>query len=148
VARSAALIGRCFALKMLGIREPRIWKFRAVLGEHGDVRRAVLLLAVIVGGVACGGGGPSAAPALNTVLVANFAFTPNTITVHAGDTVTWEFHQADAPHNVVSTSGPVSFRSGGLQGSGTYRHTFSQVGTYTYVCQVHLDMRGTVIVTQ
>jgi plastocyanin len=61
--------------------------------------------------------------------------------------VTWEFHQPDAPHNVVSLSGPSAFNSGVPQGHGTFQYTFNATGTYTYDCQVHPNMTGTIIVT-
>lgn len=98
---------------------------------------------------ACGGSGssPPAPPAPDHVQVANFAFSPDSITVHVGDTVTWDFHQPDAPHNVVSGSGPDEFNSGAPQGSGHYAHRFTQAGNYAYVCTVHPSMRGVVVVT-
>lgn len=119
------------------------------------MRRAVPLcirvVAVVVACSACGGGsasgGTTAPPAPNTVRVADFAFQPDHLTVHVGDTVTWDFRQRDAPHNVVSLSGPASFNSGAPQGQGTYKYTFNQAGTYIYDCLVHPNMKGTVTVT-
>lgn len=110
--------------------------------------RAALLAVVVVLLAACTSSSAHASPpAPGTVQVANFAFTPDSITVKVGDAVTWVFHQPEAPHNVVSLSGPAMFNSGTPQGKGTFRFTFTQPGTYTYVCQVHPNMRGTVIVT-
>jgi plastocyanin len=109
------------------------------------------LLAALIAGAAllagCGTGGHKAAVPPDGVLVADFAFTPSTLTVHAGDTVTWTFDQPDAPHNVYSTSGPVHFESGTPEGKGTYRFRFTAPGTYDYICQVHPNMHGTVVVT-
>ena len=100
---------------------------------------------------ACGGGsgGGSAAlpPAPNTVRAENFAFTPDTISVHVGDTVMWVIDQPAAPHNVVSLSGPDPFNSGVPTGKGTFRFTFTHVGTTTYTCLIHPNMKGTVTVT-
>jgi plastocyanin len=113
----------------------------------------VVLLAAAAGGCArsthVNAGPPTTLPPNSRVVrVANFAFTPQTLTISAGQTVVWEFNQPDAPHNVVSLSGPVSFNSGVPQGRGTFSFTFTQPGTYAYDCQVHPDMTGTVVVTQ
>jgi plastocyanin len=99
---------------------------------------------------ACGGSGkpsPAAPPPPNAVRVENFAFSPDTITVHVGATVTWLIHEPGAPHNVVSLSGVESFNSGAPVGSGRFAYTFRQPGTTTYQCLVHPSMRGTVVVT-
>ncbi len=93
------------------------------------------------------GSGPATTLPPNAVVVANFAFSPDPITIKAGETVTWVFEQPDAPHNVVSLSDPVAFNSGVPQGHGTFQHTFTQPGTYPYICQIHPQMKGTVIVT-
>ena len=105
--------------------------------------------AALAGLTACGGGGstPAALPAPNTVTAANFAFTPETLTVAPGTTVTWQINQPDAPHNVVSLSGPTSFNSGVPKGKGTFTYTFTQPGTYIYDCQIHPNMKGTIVVT-
>lgn len=107
----------------------------------------LVALALVPALASCSGSSKAAAPqAPNTVLAANFAFTPDTITIHAGTTVTWVINQPDAFHNVVSLSGPTSFNSGVPKGRGTFKFTFSQVGTYTYDCQIHPNMKGTVTV--
>jgi plastocyanin len=108
------------------------------------MRRLGLALALVTL-VACGSTStPTVAP--GAVLVANFAFSPDALTVHAGDTVTWVFDQPGVPHNVYSTGGPVHFESLGYQSTGTFHFTFTQLGTYTYVCQIHPNMVGTVVV--
>ena len=48
-------------------------------------------------------------------------------------------------HNVVDDKG--RFTSGGVRASGQYRHTFPKAGTFSYHCDVHPTMRGTVTVT-
>jgi plastocyanin len=72
-----------------------------------------------------------------------FRFSPSSITVGAGETVTWT-NNGSAPegHNV----------SGGGLGSPTlhngqsYSHTFTSPGTFSYICSIHPFMKGTVIV--
>jgi plastocyanin len=105
---------------------------------------AVLLL----GALAVGGCASASAPVPpGQVEVANFAFSPSTITVAVGQSVTWVFDQPDAPHNVHSTAGPTQIDSGTPQGKGKFIYTFQTAGTYKYMCQVHPNMRGTVVVT-
>ena len=107
---------------------------------------AVLAPVALVAG--CGGSSaPAVAPAANHVRVADFAFTPATITVHAGDSVTWDFAQPEAPHNVAVNDGPDQFTSGAPKGSGSFTHRFSQAGTFHYICVVHPSMKGSVTVT-
>jgi len=105
-------------------------------------------LTLALGLTACGGSsGPPAPLPPNTVRVANFSFSPKDLTIPLGTTITWDFDQPDAPHNVVTTSGPATVNSGTPQGSGRYTYTFTKAGRYTYDCQVHPYMTGTVVVT-
>ncbi|GHE83886.1 copper-binding protein [Amycolatopsis deserti] len=76
----------------------------------------------------------------------NFAFSPASLTVSVGDTVTWTNHDS-APHNVVVTDGPVKFSSPLIQQGETYSYTFTQAGEYSYYCSVHPDMKATITVT-
>ena len=125
------------------------------VGDHGDMRpprMSPLVLAVCCGvGLAACSGASGSTPAKpvgpNHVSVANFAYSPESLSVHVGDTVTWDFHQPDAPHNVVSGSGADQFNSGAPQGRGHFDHQFTQAGTYHYICTVHPNMKGTVTVT-
>jgi amicyanin len=92
-----------------------------------------------------GDGGPPAAPVgPNAVNIDGFAFTPATLTVKAGTTVTWTNKDED-PHTVVAGDG--AFRSQVLADGGTYSFTFPAAGTFDYVCSIHPFMRGTVVVT-
>jgi plastocyanin len=77
------------------------------------------------------------------VTIANFAFTPATLTVPSGTTVTWT-NQDDMVHTV--TEATRRFASNGLETGATYAHTFTAPGTYTYFCALHPRMTATVIV--
>jgi plastocyanin len=81
--------------------------------------------------------------ATNSVSIANFAFSPAVITVKAGATVTWTNQDQDA-HTVAITGAPVS---NPMQNAETYTHTFSQAGSFSYICSIHPYMHGMVIVT-
>ncbi|MEV5712448.1 cupredoxin family copper-binding protein [Amycolatopsis mediterranei] len=86
-----------------------------------------------------------AAAATQQVMMQGYAFSPAALTVRVGDTVTWMQHD-EAPHDVVTTSAPVAFRSPQLSAGQSWSYTFRQAGTYQYYCSVHPDMRASVTV--
>jgi plastocyanin len=93
---------------------------------------------------------PAAPPAStgggNSITIKNFAFDPSTLTVKTGTAVTW-VNQDSAPHIIVSDTGsPAAFSSDSLSTGASYKFTFTQAGTYTYHCSIHLSMKGTIIV--
>ena len=80
---------------------------------------------------------------INTITIKNFDFSPMQINVRAGTTIIW--HNADEePHTVTSDSG--AFRSGAIDGGGSYSFKFAKPGTYKYLCSIHPQMMGTIIV--
>lgn len=80
------------------------------------------------------------------VSIANFAFSPATITVKAGTTVTWTNNDT-VTHTVTADSGSGP-DSGNLAPGKIYTFTFKTAGTYKYHCAIHASMTGTVIVTK
>nr|WP_067894609.1 cupredoxin family copper-binding protein [Nocardia vaccinii] len=88
---------------------------------------------------------PAPAPAgPNALTINNFAFAPQTLTVHVGTAVTW-VNRDEEPHTVAAEDG--SFRSPGMDNGGSYTFTFTKAGTYEYICSIHPFMRATVVVT-
>ncbi|MBE1493731.1 plastocyanin [Amycolatopsis lexingtonensis] len=87
----------------------------------------------------------TAVAATQQVMMQGYAYSPASLTVRVGDTVTWTQHD-DAPHDVVTTSAPVAFRSPRLSAGQSWSYTFRQPGTYAYYCSVHPDMRASVTV--
>jgi plastocyanin len=79
-----------------------------------------------------------------TIHIKNNAYLPAKITVAMGTTVTWINDDEDMTHNVVST-GKV-FESKVFGTGGHYSFTFATPGTYEYLCSIHPEMRGKVIV--
>jgi plastocyanin len=75
--------------------------------------------------------------------IVNFAFTPATLTVKSGETVTFENHDSTV-HTVV---GP-GFRSKALDTNDKFSFKFDKPGEYTYFCGLHPYMKGKVIVAQ
>jgi plastocyanin len=82
-------------------------------------------------------------PGLNEVFIQNMAFSPSTITVATGTTITWT-NKDGVAHTVTSTTG--LFDSGTINANGTYSHMFGTVGSFPYKCTIHPSMTGTIIV--
>lgn len=85
---------------------------------------------------------PAAVSTTTAVTIVKFAFTPETITVPVGTTVTWTNQDLDTPHIVKFPDG----MSGTLKQGASYSRTFSSPGVYTYQCGVHPYMTGKVVV--
>src|SRR5579862_616476 len=77
------------------------------------------------------------------VKIDNFSFTPATLTVTVGTTVTWT-NRDDIPHTVVSTDGV--FQSKVRDTDEKFSYTFTRPGTYPYYCSVHPKMTGKIVV--
>lgn len=102
---------------------------------------------------ACGGGddddgGPSGpSPGANVTVDATpqLTFTPATVTIAAGRTVTFRF--SSVPHNVLfdAVAGAPSSIAAPTSNASVSR-TFATVGTYPYDCGLHPGMAGTVVV--
>jgi plastocyanin len=103
--------------------------------------------AVLLAGCASGQAGepPTGAPAkgVDEVTVKDMKFEPAIVEVPAGTTVTWHFRDGSVPHDVKADD----FNSGEPQRSGSFAHAFSTPGSYDYVCTVHPQMTGRVVVT-
>jgi plastocyanin len=74
-------------------------------------------------------------------------WTPNALTIKAGETVTWSFAGTALAHNVKSAAGWDLMNAPAIAGPpATY--TFTTPGTYEFFCQLHATpMRGTITVT-
>lgn len=79
----------------------------------------------------------------STVSISDSTFSPSTITVAAGDTVTWTNN--DSPiHDITSADG--TWTSGILNPGESFSQTFDDPGTYAYLCALHPYMTATVVV--
>ncbi len=81
--------------------------------------------------------------ATHAVTISDFAFSPATLTVTAGDTVTWT-NQDQIGHTATSTTG--AFDSGDLAQGDSFSFTFTTPGTYDYLCTPHPSMTGRIVV--
>jgi plastocyanin len=109
-------------------------------------RRPLTLLAVSAVSIAALGGQiAGSAAASRTVTLKNIAFSPKSLSVAKGSTVTFAFRDGGTTHNVTST-GSLRFKTIGNRSSGSPRRTFTRAGTYRYVCTLHPGMSGRITV--
>jgi LPXTG-motif cell wall-anchored protein len=87
---------------------------------------------------------PIAIAAASTgVTISDFQFAPASVTVNVGDTVTWT-NNGPTPHSATSSSGV--FDTGIMDAGQSGSHTFTEAGTFAYICTPHPNMHGTVVV--
>jgi plastocyanin len=79
------------------------------------------------------------------VKIVEFTYGPDPVTVQVGGKVTWQ-NEDTAPHTATADDG--SFDTGTLERGKIKSETFKQAGTYTYFCEIHPTMHGTVEVVE
>jgi plastocyanin len=122
--------------------------------NHRRVPAGRLVLVALAGLLAlalsaCGSGEASEAPQAAadnnggpTVTIQHLAYTPATLTVGMGATVTWVWRDGAIAHDVKGDG----FKSK-VMAEGTFSHRFTKPGIYKYVCTLHPNMTGTIEVT-
>jgi plastocyanin len=78
-----------------------------------------------------------------SVTISDYKFTPDTVTVNEGDTVTWT---NDGPTVHTATAEDGSFDTGTLRKGDSGSATFTSAGTISYICSPHPFMKGKVVV--
>ncbi len=126
---------------------------RAIRTRRDVLRLGAATLATL-GTAGCLSGGPSDSRTVG--MSDDFAFDPDTATVQAGGTVTWE-NDSDVSHTVTASEDGIPddatyFASGGFDSERAarndmddglvapgddYEHTFEVSGTYDYYCIPH-----------
>ena len=112
-------------------------------GVLGALRLIVLLAALTSTPCLAEDPNNAAASPVVTVGMDHNTFIPGEITVAAGTTVTWVNNEA-MPHTVVDQN--KGFRSKMLAKEATFSFTFTTAGDYDYLCSIHPNMKGKVIV--
>ena len=105
---------------------------------------ACSLLGAVVGSVLAGGVLFARAEGTPNTVTIDFFFTPGTVTVKAGTTVTWT-NRDDIPHGIASSNNAFK-KSGALDTDDGYSFTFTTPGTYQYFCYLHPHMVGSIVV--
>lgn len=86
-------------------------------------------------------GGAVGATTVN-VAIPGLSFSPSSITINIGDTVTWT-NTDTIIHTTTSNTG--LWDSGVMAPGATFSHTFTQAGTFNYLCTTH-GFTGIVVV--
>lgn len=140
---------------------------------HGRIVPAVFLVATLATLIACSApsgaptsAGPSAAPPsaapasaappsaapaadASAISIKGFEFSPASLTVKTGTTVTWT-NDEDSLHTATAGTPDAPsglFDSGEIDTGVRFPFTFDEAGTYPFFCARHEFMRGEVVVT-
>ncbi len=107
--------------------------------------RAFLAVAAVTAAALGGQVAASGAAGSRTVTLKDIAFSPASLAISKGSTVTFAFRDDTTIHNVVSV-GSKRFRSISNRSSGSTRRAFSKAGVYRYECTLHPGMTGRITV--
>jgi len=79
------------------------------------------------------------------VQIVEFSYEPEPVVVQVGGKVTWQ-NEDSAPH--TATADDNSFDTGTIEQGKLGSATFKEAGTFTYFCEIHPTMHGTVEVVE
>src|SRR5215203_7241268 len=85
----------------------------------------------------------STTPKTWKVAIEDFYFEPANAAIQPGDTIMW-VNEGNTPHTVTADDG--SFDSGTLYPGESFMFTFPETGTFSYHCEIHPSMTGSVSV--
>lgn len=109
---------------------------------------AGLLGLLLLAGISCSSPtSTNPTPSETTISMAGDRFTPETITIRHGTTVTW-VNDDEEVHTATSDMSEGGWNTGDIMPGGSRSITFHTPGTYPYHCTYHVSMgmRGTIIV--
>src|SRR5437764_910615 len=95
----------------------------------GDFMRRLLLIPLAAAVLALGANASASTAATKYVSITRTAFVPASVSVYAGDSVTWT-NSDTINHQVVSQS--AGFASSILKPNQTFSFTFGKVGKFSY----------------
>lgn len=97
---------------------------------------------MVLGVAACGSDSGSSnqattpGPLAFAITISDNKFTPSSLTVPVGTTVAWDWTGKNQ-HAVQGQFDGTPVTSPTHEGSGTFRFTFTKIGTYDYHCAIH-----------
>lgn len=77
--------------------------------------------------------------------IVEFTYQPDPVVVQIGGKVTWQ-NQDTAPHTATADDG--NWDTGTIEKGKLGSATFKEPGTFTYFCEIHPTMKGTVEVVE
>jgi plastocyanin len=116
---------------------------------------ALLTAAFLAALVSCNdnpaGGGDGGDGTFNgTIRVLDNRFSPSSVTVSVGDSVTWRWdgYNSHSVEEGTSLTNPSPLFNSGIKSSGTFGYRFNVAGSYPYFCRLHfsIGMKGNVTV--
>jgi plastocyanin len=128
---------------MMQIVDPKLQVMETVMLDRLNFAALAVAFSVTAAGIAAAAETAASTKPAVTVEISNFTFSPGTVTVAPGTTVTWVNHD-DIPHLVAATDH--GFRSKALDTDDSYSFTFTSAGSFDYFCSLHPHMTGTVVV--
>jgi plastocyanin len=99
-------------------------------------QRGLLLASLLIPAAARSDGGAK-------ITIDNFTFSPAKLVISKGTEVTWT-NQDDIPHTIVLTAN--NARSKAIDTDKTFSYRFDKAGTFAYICGLHPQMHGQVVV--
>ncbi len=115
------------------------------------MRPARMCCAILAGAWLIGGSVSAASTALASkvyvVTIENMQFNPQTLTVHAGDSVVW-VNKDLVPHTATAdaTADAKAFDSRSIAPNASWKFIAHHAGEYGYDCSFHPTMKGTLTV--
>jgi plastocyanin len=82
-------------------------------------------------------------PMVWSVAIEDFYYEPANAAIQPGDTIIW-VNEGNVPHTVTSVDG--QFVSKVLNPGDSFMLTFPEAGTFSYYCEIHPSMTGSVAV--
>ena len=114
------------------------------------MKKLLIFFSLFIGAacsLSCSSSKSGSAVPINTVVMSDMKFAPETITVPVGSSVT--LHNIDGKSH-TATANDGSFDTGDMGTGASHSITFNTAGTYKYHCKYHtvlgVGMTGTVIV--
>jgi plastocyanin len=77
--------------------------------------------------------------------IVEFTYQPDPVVVQVGGKVNWQ-NQDTAPHTATADDG--SFDTGTIEKGKIGSETFKEAGVFSYFCEIHPTMKGTVEVVE
>jgi plastocyanin len=119
---------------------------RAAIATAAAAIAAAAAVGIAGAGEEATAGKARVAAADTTITGRDFFWEPRDVTIQVGDTVTWR--NAQGFHNVMV--GEERLNQPGFPSDGAWnpppQKTFTAEGVYSYICEVHPDMAGTITV--